>query len=64
MGAGISTDVTDVTALSRPHAGSASPDPAGTEASQLRAVVSSGRARVGESLADTASPAPKVESQA
>jgi hypothetical protein len=63
MGAGISVDVTDVTAPSRPRAGSTSPHPAGTEASWLWAVVSLGRARVGGSLADLAGLTPKMESQ-
>jgi hypothetical protein len=64
MGAGISADVTDVTALSRPCVDSANPHPVGTEASREWVVVSPGRARMGESLADTAGPAPKVGSQA
>jgi hypothetical protein len=45
MGAGISTDVTDMTAPSRTRAGSLSLHVAGIEASQLCAAVSSGRAR-------------------
>jgi hypothetical protein len=64
MGPGISTDVTDVTAPSGPRADSASPHSAGTEASREWVVVSLGRARVGESLADMAGPVLKVRSQA
>jgi hypothetical protein len=45
VGAGISTDVTDMTAPSRPHPVSASLHVAGVEASRLRAAVSLGRAR-------------------
>jgi hypothetical protein len=56
MGAGISADVTDMTIPSCPHADSAGPYSAGTEASREWAVVSSRHARVGESLADTVGP--------
>jgi hypothetical protein len=46
MGVGISADVTDMTAPSRPHAGSAGLHAAGIEASWLRAAVSPAHARV------------------
>jgi hypothetical protein len=62
MGAGISADMTDVTAPSRLRVDSASPHSAGTEASRKWEVVSPERARMGEGLADTAGPAPKVRS--
>jgi hypothetical protein len=45
MGVGISADVTDMTAPSRPRSGSASLHVAGIEASRLRATISPGRAR-------------------
>jgi hypothetical protein len=64
MGAGISVDVTDMTAPSRPRSVSASLHVAGIKASRLRAAVSPGRVRERESLADTAGSVPKMKSQA
>jgi hypothetical protein len=45
MDAGISADVTDMTAPSRPRAGPTSLHVAGIEASRLRAAISPGRTR-------------------
>jgi hypothetical protein len=45
VGAGISADVTDVTAPSRPRSVSASLHVTGVEASRLHAAISLGRAR-------------------